>query len=816
MGRQKGSSGDETHVSLLSCDLDAVDHHAPAPDDLPGYYHPAHYPMWLISVPELLALDRMRPHQALLRAGKLVQWRQPSRGGGGGRGSWAGGGVIFVSHQWLGFREPDPNGEQLRDLQGILRRLMSGDVGRVGPNWKLKLVLGDKSGVSASEWREALPGMLVWVDYFSIPQPFAGPMPPVRGSCDPGPAAGGVDAGDSSADGTVSNSNGAPRRRQDPRERRGARRRSLPCVPGEDAVLEELLVRAVRSIPAYIERCSLMVVLAPTAWHRDAGEVCDYSSWRRRGWCRMELACALLSPVPSRVLLVRGRDATPEFVSPVDSLFLTAPLGRFTFPEDAVAVAEVVRSMLDGKEEACRKIKGDDGVFQRRFFVCIRHWFVKGPGARGAPDGGNGRGDEEENDAAAVAALRSRLEWADDATERRREKRAGISLIFWAALDDNLPALRALLSAKSSSGRGDGQSGNDGPPRRFPRRRRRPRRAVDQRTKRGIAGMLMAGTTPLIVAMSFARFDVAEALLDAGAGPKRMDGVGLDPLMWACALGRVDNVARWLERFPSWDLERRDRVAGNTALGVTVSQGGDKLPVVRVLLDAGADAGVRPWTGQSVLCMNALSADADAGLLAYFLDARPELVRVDDRVLSPSALWRAIMRLSELAVRAGSSDPFFRYVSSWRGGTALHMAASSGSVAAAGLLVARGADSTVRNAQRQTPMDIARFTFGTVPPLLGRALTKTTPAEEPCRAEVGANGGDNPRRQITGAPLNGAKFQNLEVIDVPCRRKEAVSCQRPDEGIGRANERLQGPRPGSAGVAHAPPGVQPQQSRGEF
>jgi hypothetical protein len=68
------------------------------------------------------------------------------------------------------------------------------------------------------------------------------------------------------------------------------------------------LNEAVRSIPAYIERSSLMIVLVPPAEHSDRpGEICDYSNWRRRGWCRLELAGAALARTNVRVMIVKVR-----------------------------------------------------------------------------------------------------------------------------------------------------------------------------------------------------------------------------------------------------------------------------------------------------------------------------------------------------------------------------------------------------------------------------------------------------------------------------------------------------------------------------
>ena len=80
-----------------------------------------YYPMWVMSIDELLSMDKMRPHQALLRDGRLRK-ATPDLAGR----------IIFVSHQWTGFAHPDPHADQLRCLQRILRRMMDGSIKKVG------------------------------------------------------------------------------------------------------------------------------------------------------------------------------------------------------------------------------------------------------------------------------------------------------------------------------------------------------------------------------------------------------------------------------------------------------------------------------------------------------------------------------------------------------------------------------------------------------------------------------------------------------------------------------------------------------------
>ena len=138
-----------------------------------------------------------------------------------------------MSHQWLGFAHPDPRGEQFQHLRRTLLSLVEGKYGNVG---------GQGTRVRASRWQAALPGMFVWFDYWSIPQP-----------------------------------------RASSQQLTGQAHHSL----GES---EEEAVRnlqcAVRSIPAYVERAALFLVLTPICEHADTGEPCTAATWRWRGWCR--------------------------------------------------------------------------------------------------------------------------------------------------------------------------------------------------------------------------------------------------------------------------------------------------------------------------------------------------------------------------------------------------------------------------------------------------------------------------------------------------------------------------------------------------
>ena len=117
------------------------------------------YGMYVMSVPVLLELDQMQPHQVLLEKRLVREWSSIMHGR-----------TIFVSHEWLGWLHPDPNGEQLTALKRILWRLINGEVPAVESYWLQQVMFKQNTVVTSEEWKAALPHMFVWLDFFAIPQ----------------------------------------------------------------------------------------------------------------------------------------------------------------------------------------------------------------------------------------------------------------------------------------------------------------------------------------------------------------------------------------------------------------------------------------------------------------------------------------------------------------------------------------------------------------------------------------------------------------------------------------------------------------------
>ena len=82
--------------------------------------------------------------------------------------------------------------------------------------------------------------------------------------------------------------------------------------------------------------------------------------------------------------------------------------------------------------------------------------------------------------------------------------------------------------------------------------------------------------------------NIVSLLLKHGADPYECDVAGNDPFMFASIFGRTENVKFWLERFPDWDLERKNKVAGGVALSMLCTWDLIVLKLVKVLLEYGA------------------------------------------------------------------------------------------------------------------------------------------------------------------------------------------------------------------------------------
>eukprot|EP00398_MALV-I-01_sp_L67-1_P000713 gene713-648_t len=158
--------------------------------------------------------------------------------------------IIFVSHQWTSYNHPDPNNQQFNVLKGALKLLL--DESTVSR--PIETNIGAPGMPRKKKFASVLKNSLVWLDYMSVPQLRA-------------------------------------------RHRRSAEGSGVASVSSDQSAPDRLtsMLSAINSVPAYLQRSSIMIVLAPVVSHADESHVdCQFSSWRQRGWCRLEAILASL------------------------------------------------------------------------------------------------------------------------------------------------------------------------------------------------------------------------------------------------------------------------------------------------------------------------------------------------------------------------------------------------------------------------------------------------------------------------------------------------------------------------------------------
>jgi len=592
--------------------------------------------------------------------------------------------VIFVSHQWLGHGSPDPNGVHFSTLKRVLERLMHGEIRKVKTLFRSLLHDFKEVVVYREQWQKALPGMSVWIDYCCMPQ--------VNDEC------------------------GLAQWKQ--------------------------AAAAVQSLPSYVERCDLMIILAPVCMHADHGEPCNYASWRTRGWCRLELLFGLLAQHTINIMVCKGAETQPEFIMPFDCMRLRVGTGKFTcceqghqladgktFPCDKLRVRGVLEDMLDAKSRRLASLGEKD---DQRYFAMLRHHFFKGlPESRTLQGHGPRRSKEFYNlvsrrvtpsAESGLSGLKDRLNWNQE--DDRAARSTGATLLLWACVADDLASVHELLQSCDED-------------------------AIDipvQEDRPHLPGW-MRGLTPLMAAMSFGSPLTVKALLEAKSNPmlrlpppkkfKKMHGK--DPLHLASYCKNVDNVRYWLSEFPKWDLNQEGSIFSLPALAWVAFNGGESsAPIMKELLHARADLDRNFEMGSTLGTLVTWKEDSDPAAIELLVEAMgPVIVR--QQHVPTSRKWSTVFKMCRLLARLNVSTNA-NELARWEGCTPLHASARRGDVVMIQLLLANRADTQVKNRQGLTPLDVAKLEFGgDVPGILNELLSQKE--QQPKRTQ----GVDSPR-----------------------------------------------------------------------
>ena len=200
--------------------------------------------------------------------------------------------MIFISHQWNGFRHPDPNGVQLEDMVKIFRRLRDGAIDRVEMDPFHTILYKTNHVTHKAEWMQLLSNAYLWYDFWSQPQPF------------------------------------------------------MASDKSKFHELQRDMSRAISSLAAYVERADCVVILAPGTIHNDKVDpktrrkvyTC-YRTFRRRAFCFLEMFATMLSRRKTHPMLhVQSSVDVPRWVS---------PLGTFEIRTDVYDVIVVRNNSIE-------------------------------------------------------------------------------------------------------------------------------------------------------------------------------------------------------------------------------------------------------------------------------------------------------------------------------------------------------------------------------------------------------------------------------------------------------------------------------------
>jgi ankyrin repeat protein len=544
------------------------------------------YPMYVLPVNTFLGMTAWQPHQDLLRDGKLKQFDESMRGR-----------VLFCSHQWCSYVHPDPENDQLEALQNVITKLAAGELAPRG-NGVVEHGFGLKIGRKPEEWMKFFEDAYLWFDFASMPQPLA--------------------AKGSKEDEYMAPHLGDHRLASDNKLGAGATTDASNTLE-----LVEQLKRAVDSIPSYIERCAEMFILVPSVKHADrTGEVCDFNSWRSRGWCRMEFVSSRLccsNDIPC--LVISSREKTPEYFNLCDTMRLFAGHGCFTVDSDRSKVAGVLEKMIEAKAVS-EYDKGNIGMF--RAYLTLSGTFLMGlPKTMEMPEG-----------VSETEAIKQLMKWRDDETEATWMKKTGCSPLHIACGLGRTEAVREMVKDPAMKP--------------FFNRKMADINKFDADAKNKAATQSMGvqtivGTckdlTPLGCAMLCGDPEMVKLLINSGATPVSADfGIG-------CMMGPAANLEAFLDATPDFDINQSKKFAmmGNTPLH-NVCMFGDsthQLEKMKLLLDRGAKPSVhkRNFFGWTPLSGLAANEDSNIACVKLLTDAGANVDAQD----TPGAIMRTML-----------------------------------------------------------------------------------------------------------------------------------------------------------------------------
>ena len=225
--------------------------------------------------------------------------------------------------------------------------------------------------------------------------------------------------------------------------------------------------------------------------------------------------------------------------------------------------------------------------------------------------------------------------------------------------------------------------------------------------------------TPLIVALDRRNFELAKALLKAGARIERADNLGGTPLFYA--IKRLETVKLLLDARANVNATLKD--GGKPIMVAATSK---NTAIVQLLIDAGADVNSADLDGSSPLYYAAIEGDEE---MIKFLLSKNANVNKENKFqanLLHVAIDSEHPELVPILLKSGV-DPNKK---SDKGYTPLMIAAGKGYLASVNLLLQNGADANLTDNEGETALVLAQKYKQTEIAAILTKSTKTPPAEK--------------------------------------------------------------------------------------
>lgn len=231
------------------------------------------YPMWVMRINDFLSLPKLPSHLELKSSGILHIHEAHFF-------------TIFVSHQWLSQKHPDPSGAKISVLKGWLQNLMDRQA-TVEKNFLPHVLPGHRNGYHISSKRVA--NGYLWLDWFSLP------------------------------------------------------------LSSQSPHLLHQHHLAAESMAAYVQSSDLFVALVPPLEHRETGKIAAFATWLSRGWCQSEMwthALSIRDVVPA--IAVHSMNKA-EFIGAKAFEHSFSLNGEFSFASDHAICRALVTDAVNAK-----------------------------------------------------------------------------------------------------------------------------------------------------------------------------------------------------------------------------------------------------------------------------------------------------------------------------------------------------------------------------------------------------------------------------------------------------------------------------------